>query len=480
MKWSLTIPNFNGGFAPGYWLGQYPTYGNKNMAGDMQNAEIFNPSYITQGPGLASLTNGTEAGVVNALIKGITDYAISAGYAYAIGGARLHRLSLYDTVHNGVTWPHTIAHTGYTSVVGEDVAYYQSNLYYSFVHSTAGSLGRTDFATFDDDWINSEPTGKTSLTTNPHPMCVGGNDFLYIADGYKVGSYDGNTTTYTATDLDLPNNAIIADLCWTSNRLWVAANQPGVSGTNKNISSIYTYDGNSSSWEDEIRVGGRIGALQVKNGTIFVFYEDITSPGGYKLGYVNGTSIVDVAHFKGALPAYYQVTEYKNHLLWSCNGLIWAWGSPGVDLPVAVSQVADAGYATGGGLACPFGTPLTASTEAASYKIAKFSGYDVNSYWYSLCFDATAGGRKSIIDRLKFNFNHLEKNARLDWTLKNEKGTNLKSGTIAFTTSGAISSLDFYPKAECENFRLELSWAQGSLTNPVSIRSIRIDGHPII
>ncbi len=482
MNWAIEIPNGIGGFAPSHWENSYPSYGNKNMAGDMQNVEVFNPNYIRQGPGLTALTNGTQAGVVNALIKRMIDYAVISGYTFAIGGARIHRISVNDTVHNGITWPHTIAHTGYVGISGEDITYYRGSLYYPFIHNTNGDIGKCDTlgASFDDDWGTHEPTGKGSLSqTDAHPTCAAGNDILYIGNGSYVSAYDGVTNILTLQALDLPSNAKIVDLVWAQNRLWVATNTPNVSGTSRSCGSIYVWNGNDTSWDDEIRLNGKIGSLYVKGGVVFVFYKDISFSGGYKLGYVSGSSIVDLAHYEGGVPLYYQVSEYKNQVIWNANGLIWTWGSLDKDLPVGVSQLASGGYSTGGGLAAPFGVPLTASNAAANYKVAKFSGYETSAYWKSLMFDVTGDGRKSVIDKLKFNFEKLATNARVDWTLRDNQGTVLKGGVISHTSSGGITTQDFTPKVECENFRVELNWTSGSVTNSVAIKGIKTYGHTI-
>lgn len=94
--------------------------------------------------------------------------------------------------------------------------------------------------------------------------------------------------------------------------------------------------------------------------------------------------------------------------MWSSSGLIYAYGSGDKDLPLKFFQLADGGYSTVGGLACPFGTPVVASNETTNYKLAKFSGYDTNSYWKSLMFDITGAGKTSKIDSIRFNFETLE------------------------------------------------------------------------
>ena len=479
MKWEINIDNLNGGFCPAFWTTTYNSYGNKNQASDMQNMDLICPSFITQGPGLANLTNGTQAGAVTTLIKGLLKHAQASDVSFGVGGAKLYKFSS-TAVTNDANFPHTIDKAVVTGEDGEDVAYFQGKIYYSYNHSgNGGDVGQLTLPnTFDDDYMSTVPTGAAALQgTYPHPLLAAGNDYLYIGNKNYVSSFDGSI--FTEKDLDLPTDAVIQDLAWATNRIWVATNRPNITGSNKNIASIYVWDGNSPSWDDEIVVMGRIGALFVKNGIVFVFYEDITSTGGYKLGYVSGTSIIDVAQFTGSLPSYYQVTEYKNFILWVSDEEIWAWGSASKDVPAILFQIADGGYENVGGLACPFGTPIVASYESTSYKLAKFSGYDVNCYWYSLLFDTMANARRSMIDRIAFTFETLATGARVNYTLKNNKGTSLKTGTISFAVDGAITSKIFYPKCEAENFRVELSFANGSAVNPVSIRQIKVAGHTL-
>ena len=249
MKWSIEIQNPSlGGLAPAFYKETYPSYGNKNQAAVMTNIDCTNPGYIQQGPGLANLTNGTQAAAVTTLIKGATDLAVSSAAAYGIGGAKLYKFSS-TTVTSDATWPHAIDKAAVTGEDGEDVAYYKGALYYSYNHSgSAGDIGKFDLsATFDDDWGSTTPTGFAALTNNPHPFAVGGNDVLYFGNGLYVGSYDG--TTFEDQALDLPTNTVIQDIVWVNDRLWIAANRPDTSGTNKNTSSLYVWDGTTTSWE---------------------------------------------------------------------------------------------------------------------------------------------------------------------------------------------------------------------------------------
>jgi hypothetical protein len=473
-KFEINIDNFHGGFCPAFWTTTYNSYGNKNQCSDMQNVDLTSPTFMTQGPGLANLTNGTEAGEVSTLIKGMLDYAQASGVSFGIGGGKLYKFSS-TAVTSDASFPRTITN----ATDGQDVAYYRGKIYYSYNKASGGDIGQLTLpGTFADDWGSSHGAIGAALQGGvPHPLLAAGNDMLYCGNKSYLTSYDGLNDVFTEKDLDLPADAVIQDLAWAQNKIWIATNKPDISGTNKNVASIYVWDGNSPSWDEEILVMGRIGAITVKGGVVFVFYEDITSTGGFKLGYLSGLQIVDVAHFTGSLPAFYQVTEYKNLITWISSGEVWAWGSVEKDVPVTLSQLADGGYSTVGGISCPFGTPIIASNQTTSYKLAKFSGYDTACYWYSMTFDITGNGRRGFIDKIKFNFEKLATGARVDYTLKDNKGTSLKTGTISFTDDGAITTKDFFPKAEGENFRLELSWANGSTTNPVSIRNVRIFGH---
>ncbi len=476
-SWSVEIQNFQGGYAPAWYKETYPSYGNKNSAGSMLNVDLMNPGYLTQGPGIANLTDGTQAGAVTTLIKGLLDQAVASDATYATGGNKLYTLSSTAVTNAGI-WPHTIDKGTVTGELGEDVCYYQGKLYYSYNHSgSAGDIGMYDMAsTFDDDWGSTVPSGAAALASAPHQMIVAGNDVMYIANGRYVASYDG--TTFIPQALDLPTGTVIQSIAWMADKLYITANNSSLTGANKNRATCYIWDGTQTSWEVAIPLFGTIGALREKNGTMFTFYQDISSTGGFKLAYVNGSVLTDVQNYTGALPAFYQVTEYKDFLIWDSNGSIFAFGSGDKNLPVKIFQLADGGHATVGGLACPFGTPMVASWDATTnYRLAKFSGYDVNAYWKSLMFDITGTGRVSKIDAVRVNFEILATGARVDWKLLNNKGGTIYSDIISYAKLGAVTTA-YYPLngKVAENFRIEFDYSSGDTTNTVKIKNARIYG----
>ena len=468
MKYNINLENLaQGGLCPAFYKESYPSFGNKNQAGAMTNCDLTNATYIQQGPGLSNLTNNAS---ITTLIKGILKQPVTADVTYGVGGAKLYQFSS-TTITANATFPHAL-----TSKTGEDVVYFQGNLYYSYNGNTS-DIGKYT-GSFDDDWGSTVPTGAATLQNAPHQMIGGGstgNDIMYFSNGRYCGSYDG--TTYTPTALDLPLGSEVQSIAWMADRVWLAVNKTILTGSNKNSASIYVWDGTATSWESEIPLMGTVGGLHIKNGTVYFFYQDITNTGGYKLAYLNGNSVVDIASFTGSLPAFYQIEDYKDFLIWSSNGSIYAYGSGDKDLPPRLFQFADGGYATVGGIAAPFGTPIVASTDSTNYRLAKFSGFDVNSTWKSLSFDITGNGKLSSIDSVRINFDKLETGARVDWSLVDTQGITIYSDIISYAKLGAKTTA-YYPLngKKCENFRVQLDYSNGDTTNSVKIKSIKING----
>lgn len=481
MNFQIQLDNLShGGLAPRFYENSFPTFGNKNNAGKMLNCDLTNANYIQQGAGLATLTDGTQATAVTTLIKGMTDYAVTDGVAYGVGGAKLYKFS-NTAVTNAGAFPHTIDKGTVTGEDGEDVALYQNNLYYTYNHSgTAGDVGKYDLSsTFDDDWGSTTPTNFAALQGSvPHQISISTNEaVMYISNGKYVASYDGTTNTFNDQALDFGTGMVIQSIKWVNNRLWIAINKTSLTGSNKNRASLFVWDGTTAQPETEIVLSGTVGGLYVKNSVLYLFYQDVTNTGGYKLAYVNGTQIVDLANYTGDLPEYYQITEYKDFIIWNSNGDLYAWGSGDKELPVRFFQIADAGFSTAGGIACPFGTPIVASNETTSYKLAKWSGYDTNSYWKSLMFDITGTGKTSAVESIRVNFEQLESGAYVTLNLVNNRGVTIHTEVISYARLGAVTT-HFIPlngKIQ-ENFRVEFNYTGGSTSATVKIKSVRIKG----
>jgi hypothetical protein len=479
-KWQINLENLaHGGLAPLWFRETYPSYGNKNMAGTMQNMDLTNPGFITQGPGLSNLTNGTQAGAVTTLIKSIKREN-EADVAYAVGGNMVYKLTP-TTVVDDVTWPITIDKAAVTGESGEDVAYFEGQVLYSYNHSgSAGDVGSVDLS--DPDFMSTVPGGGAALSSgvSPHQMVVGDDAVLYIADGRYVATYQTRSgNDYIPQALDFPVFTRISSIQWMQDRLWIAANSNYAGTANFPIGKIYLWDGRADTWDRSIVVNGTLGGMYQKKGVMFFFYQDASSTTEYKLAYVNGNSYEDVATFQGSLPNYAQISEYNDFLIWNSSGALYAYGSGHPDLPPRFFQLADGGYSTVGGVGNPFGTVFVSSNDGGSnYRLAKFSGYDTASNWKSLLFDVTGGERQSKIDSVRLSFLALSTGARVDWSLKDDKGTTIYSDTISYAKHGGAVTTVFCPLngKVAENLRVELDYTNGSATNPVKMRSIKIHG----
>ena len=135
-------------------------------------------------------------------------------------------------------------------------------------------------------------------------------------------------------------------------------------------------------------------------------------------------------------------------------------------------KITSSTYATSGALANPFGTLLLASNSGSNYDLAKETNYMTDSYYYTLLFPTSVGGRLNIMDYLEINFETLTTGQRVDLTLKDNKGTSLWTDTISYSADGAVTKKIFNPRAEAENYQLQYSWANGQASSQIKIRSV--------
>ena len=86
-------------------------------------------------------------------------------------------------------------------------------------------------------------------------------------------------------------------------------------------------------------------------------YQDLSFSGGFKIGYISGKQIKDLGYFTGAFAEFAQKTLYKNVILFVSSDKILAGGAVIEELPFAMSQLADGGYAYNRGISRPFRHP---------------------------------------------------------------------------------------------------------------------------
>ena len=475
---SITYKEFNLGAAPLAHLDTLTEVGKSGHYASAANIDIIsNPGLLTQGPGLSTLTAGTEAGAITELVNFIMDTAVAADVTYAISTTKLHKLSS-TAVTNAGSFPHAIT----SATDGSSVALLRGNLYYFFNKASGGDIGKYDLASsFTDNWGSTVPTGAAALQNAIHPVATQ-QDIMAFGNGRYLGIYIDSTTTLAPTKLDFGNDAVVADVLFQANQWWIAVNS-GISGTNRTIGRIYIYDGAaiSSIIADETAVGvQRIGFIYPLNGIIYVAYQDLSSSGGFKIGYISGRQLKALRYFTGTLPTFAQKTLYNNTITFISNGLVYSCGAVIEQLPVQISQLADAGYSTVGAIAAPFGTPMVASTQSTSFKLAKFSGFDTACNWRSIVIPLIRGTLVGYIDAIVVTTKTLGSGARADLIVEINQGTT-SSTTQQITTTGKrrhlFKSFGLPQAGGVEDFRLYLNWANGSTSNDCAIRSITVMGH---
>lgn len=471
----LTFSNFNEGAAPVAHLDNLTELGSGGQYSAAQNVDVISfPKLLTQGPGLSTLTNGTEAGAVTELINFILDKPPSSGTTYGIAATKLHQITA-SAVTNAGSWPHAIT----SATAGSSVHYLRGKLYYFFNKSSGGDIGQYDLtSTFDDDWGSTVPTGAAALQKADHPV-ASKQDIMLFGNGRYVGVYIDGTTTLNATKLDFGTDATTADVCFNANQWLIAVNQGSGVATDRQSSSIYLYDpsATSSFLTDEIAVGvQKIGFLLPIEGITYVAYQDVSTAGGFAIGYLDGRSIKPLRYFTGTLPTFAQKTLYINTILMLSGSSVYSAGAVVESLPVQLSQLASGGFTTLGAIAAPFGTPMIASTQSTSFKLAKFSGYDTACTWRSVVIPTINGNLLGYIDRIVVLTRAGSTGAQCDLIVEANQAT--VTGSTQILTSGKRRhSFTKLGLTAIEDFRVFLNWANGSSNNALKIRRIEVIGH---
>lgn len=475
---SLTFKNFQNGAAPVAHLDSLTQIGNGGHYAAAANVDIIStPGLLTQGPGLTVLTAGTQAGAITEQVRHILGRPFSSGFTYGIAATKLHKISPSAVTNTGI-WPHAI--TG--AVDGSSVVSFQGAIYYFFNKASGADCGKYDgVTTFTDAYFSAVPTGAAALQNAPHPVDTKQNIMLF-GNGRYVGTFLSDTTTLNATRLDFGSDAIVADVAFHANQWWIAVNVGTNVSTDRQYGSIFLYDPSATTalLADEIGVGAqKIGFILPIEGVMYVAYQDLTSAGGFCIGYVNGRKITPLRYFTGALPTFAQKTLYNNTILFHASGKIYSVGAVVESLPVQISQLASTGFGNGGALSAPFGTPMIASFLSTSFQLATFANFDVNCNWRSIIIPAVSGQKLGFVDTITVLTNTLGSGARCDLIIEFDQGTG-SGATMQITGTGKRRHNFISPGTiKLEDFRLFLNWVNGSTTNPVKIRQIVVEGHYI-
>jgi len=121
---------------------------------------------------------------------------------------------------------------------------------------------------------------------------------------------------------------------------------------------------------------------------------------------------------------------------------------------------------------------LVASESGENASLDKFSNYTVTSNWTSLIHNVISGKYLSYIDDIVVITESFASGGRVDVTLQyNQNSSN--SGAKEINTINTRRHVVKINQSNVEDFRLYLSFANGSATVPVKVRSITVNGHYI-
>lgn len=464
IDFSIEFSGFNEGFSPLAHVDSKTYVGNRGQASEMMADLVSRPGFLTQSPGLSALTNGTQAGVVDQLIRFILDKPTDSTTTFALGTSKLFKLSSTTVTSGGSpSWPQAV--TDMTS--GESLIRLKANLYGFYNKASGGDIFKMPLSSevIDPDWGSSS---DVALESAPHPVAVK-EDIMLFGNGRYVGVYVEGLATLDCNKLDFGEGSVVSDIVFHANMWWIAVN----SGEGKR-GQIYMYDGSaiSNQLSDETGIGDQeIGWLYVKNGILYVCYKDLTS-GALAIGFLNGRALKPLRYFSGTLPDHRQKALYKNTIIFLSSNEIWSFGSSVEQLPLQMSKLADGGYATSGAIASPFGTPMVSSFESSTFKIEKFSGVSVNSSWKSVFVDVTNERRLGKVHTIIVTGKELASGASCAISLEGNQGA-ITSNSLTYTGTGVTRKVfsNVAMKA-CEDLRIVVDYAGGDTTNDCPIRKI--------
>lgn len=181
-----------------------------------------------------------------------------------------------------------------------------------------------------------------------------------------------------------------------------------------------------------------------------------------------------------SLPNFQQKTLFKNYLAFVSGTGISLAGSATPDFPYSIHQHADGGFSTVGAIAAPFGTPMVASTQSTSFKLAKFSGYDTACTWRSLVIPTASGRMVGHIDYVIVKTKNLGASAsaaiQLEYNQDQDDSGTAKTITTANKRRHVFKQFS-NPAQGIEDLRVFIDWSGGNATNDCAIKEIEIIGH---
>ena len=279
----------------------------------------------------------------------------------------------------------------HASPVGEDIITFNISgteyVLYSYNDATDGDVGRITVvannsytaADFNDAWFSSATGGALLNKSVPHPMIIGDDQKLYIADLASSGTLSklwqvSDTGTITSYTTVVPRNYAIRAFAKTGLQLIIFANKikGSSSGVNEKGDAIAIFWDGSSQDPDIIynlndnevtagfNFGGIIGCFTTGRSNEFASI-------GYrsKLQIFEGGRFIPKFNFSQSTPGYGGFDIVNNMLCWNSGGVVYSYGSPYPELPVRVNSINIGASTSNGFLKSLNGLEIYLSTGSA-------------------------------------------------------------------------------------------------------------------
>ena len=496
------------GLVSGYGSGTYPKIG-KGASHQVAINPFREATVGVLAPGFpTSALTGTDMGLVFSVI---VDRSSAQPNAWLIESTKIHQIvgsagQIGTAVSSTTPFPFTIlsgtdsggsgtdhsTHT--TGIVGEDIIYFNISgtgyIFYSYNDATDGDVAQVPLApTQASDFIENYLTrqGTTAAVLNksyPHPMIVGDDQVLYIADGRTLkwitdaGVYGSNATI-------VPRDYTIKCFTKTGQQLVIFAERVKGSGASNKargdcLALFWDYSSQSADYIYQLN-DNEVSAAFNWNGIIGCFTSGrVTEMANTntlsKLQLFEGGRFIKKFGFSEATPVFGGVEIYNGMLFWNSGGVIYSLGSPYDDFPQAVNKIAAVTGASNGYIKSLNGLDLYISSGAAASNannevLAVSLTYHASSAWRGLLaepifpphtqgkvdyveigFFGSASGGRTITVQLDFDYGNSTKTI-LDALATITAGTQILYRT--HDSSGAS-----YPPFSA--IKPIVSWAAGS------------------
>jgi len=203
-----------------------------------------------------------------------------------------------------------------------DMLVYKNSLFATSTTDIA-KLDGSDLTSLDHDWWTNTLSKSALSSTFRHPMEIV-EDILYIADEYKIHTWDG--TTAVASAMLLPDDYNITNLIkHTDGRHLLAfVSQTANAGhTKKAAARCFVIDTVNLEFVREIEIDAQVEGSRNVGGVIYVTY-------GNKLGYFNGDGISFLRKIESATTYKHQLANVDDILLVRDENGILAYGDLGL------------------------------------------------------------------------------------------------------------------------------------------------------